>query len=52
MRLSEFLERSCMVSDDGNLFYVTYSCYKLKKGSQSCYARFLIGILRIRAMSL
>ena len=30
-KVKPILEQSCMVSGDGSLFYVTCSCYKLKK---------------------
>ena len=33
-----------MVLDDGNLFYLTSSGYKLKKGSEACYTQILIGM--------
>ena len=33
------LEQSCMVSSDGTLFYVTCSCYKLKKIVMYFYTR-------------
>ena len=41
-----------MVSDDGTLFYVTCSCYKLKKCPKPCYAEVLIGILRLSSYFL
>ena len=41
-----------IILDNGNLFYITCSCYKLKKVSQACYAQVLMGILRPMSYSL